>query len=311
MGKTTTEIDLDVLEADASLGEPLARVAYAEGMLLGLEATHDEQAYHRSRLSRHQFWLHGAGTIAGLPVSLSYRAADAGSPTVDVSVGVVVGLGMAVDGLGRDMVLDERQCISLNDWLDERSETDLRPGVRDGKLCLRVTARCRPCPQALQPVMARELSNVTDAVAPQRFVDSCALELLLDTVAAASADVAAATPAPWWQPERDATAVEALLTTAEQAALAAADAATAARLRARARLVHAFLDALPAPPPHEEDVEARQRVLATWLERSRILLARIEVAVGKGSAMKLPPTIVNPAGITVNNLVRPLVGESP
>src|SRR5437763_1630560 len=48
-------------------------------------------------------------------------------------------------------------------------------------------------------------------------------------------------------------------------------------LRARGLLVHAIVDAMPSPPPHEEGIEARQRVLEAWTERSRILLARIEV----------------------------------
>jgi hypothetical protein len=180
--------------------------------------------------------------------------------------------------------------------------------VRGGKLCLRVTARCQPCPQDLQPVMARELANVTDAVAPGRLADTCALELLIDTQAAGSVAAAAATPAPWWHPERDDAATDAMLTATEKVVLAAADAATATRLRAHARRVHAFVVAMPEPPPHEDGLDIRLKVLETWLERARILLARIELDVGTGT---LPPAVVNPAGITVNNLVRPLAGESP
>ena len=41
------------LEADAEFTDPLERVAYASGMMLGLDAIRDEQHYHRRRLSRH------------------------------------------------------------------------------------------------------------------------------------------------------------------------------------------------------------------------------------------------------------------
>ena len=49
--------DLPTLEQDDQLAEPLRRVSYEAGMMLGLEATRDEQAYHRRRLTRHQYWL--------------------------------------------------------------------------------------------------------------------------------------------------------------------------------------------------------------------------------------------------------------
>ena len=51
----------------------LKRVNYAPGMLLGIEATLAEQDYHRRRATRHGYWLHGAGTVAGLRVSLQSR----------------------------------------------------------------------------------------------------------------------------------------------------------------------------------------------------------------------------------------------
>ncbi len=53
---------------DSQFQEPLARVSYQPGMLLGLEATRAEQDYHRRRLNRHQYWLHGSGTVCGLRV---------------------------------------------------------------------------------------------------------------------------------------------------------------------------------------------------------------------------------------------------
>jgi len=45
----------------------------SRAFLLGVEATRDEQDYHRRRLVRHQYWLHGSGTVAGLAVVLEAR----------------------------------------------------------------------------------------------------------------------------------------------------------------------------------------------------------------------------------------------
>ena len=47
----TTLEDNPILEQDATLDSPLRKVAYEAGMLLGLEATQEEQDYHRRRLT--------------------------------------------------------------------------------------------------------------------------------------------------------------------------------------------------------------------------------------------------------------------
>src|SRR5262245_48962607 len=94
-----TATDPALLAHDADLATPLARVAYEEGMLLGLEAKRAEQDYHRRRFSRHQAWLHGAGTIAGLHVSVTDSALGSAVLTVHA--------GLGIDGLGRELQLVE------------------------------------------------------------------------------------------------------------------------------------------------------------------------------------------------------------
>ena len=54
--------DLSALEQDDQMAEPLRRVAYEAGMMLGLEATRDEQAYPPSILASR---LRNAGRHAG------------------------------------------------------------------------------------------------------------------------------------------------------------------------------------------------------------------------------------------------------
>ena len=153
--------ELPTLEQDATLDEPLRRVAYEAGMLLGLEATRDEQAYHRRRLSRQQYWLHGYGTLAGMRVRI-----DAGR----VGVPIIVGPGLGLDRLGREVLVHEPYCMVLREWLDAQTETHLRTGYVDAedRLWLAVTVRYKDCPVARQPVLARKLNLSTDAVQPGR-----------------------------------------------------------------------------------------------------------------------------------------------
>ena len=103
------------LASDSRFGEALRRVNYAPGMLLGIEATRAEQDYHRRRTTRHGYWLHGAGTVAGLRVGLQSR--DPGNDTENVRVRLVVSPGIGVDGLGRELSVAEPYCVDLGAWL--------------------------------------------------------------------------------------------------------------------------------------------------------------------------------------------------
>ena len=80
-------------------------------MLLGIEATFAEQDYHRRRATRHGYWLNGAGTVAGLRVSLQSK--DPGNDTENVRVRLVVSPGIGVDGLGRELSVAEPHCVDL------------------------------------------------------------------------------------------------------------------------------------------------------------------------------------------------------
>ena len=94
---SATTDDLSTLTEDANLDEPLRRVSYEAGMMLGLEATRDEQRYHRRRLSRHQYWLNGYGTIAGMSVS---QSPDTHTNSTDpVGVKLIVSPGIGIDRL--------------------------------------------------------------------------------------------------------------------------------------------------------------------------------------------------------------------
>ena len=78
---------------------------YHFGMLLGVADLRAEQGFHVGRLRRHQRLLHGSGVVAGYPVHF-----DADDYELHV------GPGYAIDALGRDLLLDSEQCVSLPKW---------------------------------------------------------------------------------------------------------------------------------------------------------------------------------------------------
>lgn len=289
--------DFTTLKQDATLEEPLRRVAYEAGMMLGLEATRDEQAYHRRRLNRHQYWLHGYGTLAGMRVSIA--PATHPNSIDDITVRILVSPGIGIDGLGREVLIHEPYCINLGEWLAAQSESHLREGYDDDgdTLWLKVCVRQRDCEVAQQPVLARKLNLSTDAVQPSRIADSVMLELIPELPPEADDGFQ-----PWGCHNPIANADESLddaalpLTAAEQATVAAVNPATdpsaAAQLALHARLLYA----LDGSGVNTHDLNEQFELGA------RLLLARIAITTSDINTL-----VVNPNLISINNLVRPFL----
>jgi hypothetical protein len=277
--------DQDTLQQDSSFDEPLRRVAYEAGMMLGLEATRDEQAYHRRRLTRQQYWLHGAGTVVGMLVSVEAVSSEGQPP----GVRVLVGPGVGLDGLGREVVVHEPYCIDLGEWLAAQGSTSLAEGHDNAAdlLWLRVTVRYKDCAVAAQPVLARKLNMSTDPVQASRLADSILLEMEAELPPSGQ-------PAyrPWPMHGAIPEDLPPGLSADETATINAASGAGAEQLRLGARLLHAL----------GPDGLTPQGVAAQVEERARLLLARIALPV---------PDIDNitpdAATARVNNLVRPFV----
>ena len=284
------------LEDDADLKKPLRRVAYEAGMLLGLEATQDEQDYHRRRLIRHQYWLHGSGTLVGMVVSIDPDSTTATGP---VLTRVVISPGIGIDGLGREVLVNESYCVDLGDWLKAQSETHLREGYDEGsnELHLKVTVRYQECEVAKQPVLARKLNLSTDAVQSSRIADSIELEISAELPPAADARYQ-----PWanHDPVEDATPSELTQAETDTIAAAAANPALQSQLQLHARLLHAL---------GENGVDVQ--LAADQLEQgARLLLARIVIQVPDLNSIldaDENDQVVNPNDISVNNLVRPFL----
>lgn len=279
--------DTDILERDAALDEQLRRVSYEAGMLLGIDATREEQDYHRRRQTRQQYWLHGAGTVTGMVISIEPDTeADAEK---NITVRALVSPGVGIDGLGRELMVHETFCINLGEWLEAQDQTSLLEGYDSGtnKLWLKVSARYRDCPQGKQPVLARKLNAMTDAVVTSRIANS--VRLVMDSeIPPTDSD----TYRPWPLHPAMSEALPDNLTQAEQDYIGASSGEAQKQLQMQARLLHA-LDATGVSTQH---------VLSNLEAYSQILLARISIDVSD-----IENIIVNPNKIHINNLVRPFV----
>lgn len=289
------------LAGDGRFEEALKRVSYEPGMLLGLEATRAEQDYHRRRATRHGYWLHGAGTVAGLRVSL--RAEDPGNDTDNVRVRLVVSPGVGVDGLGREVSVAEPYCVDLGAWLTAQHEDAelwgalIRDGyaVADNLLWLKVTMRYQDCNSGLQPVLATEVNAGTDPVQPSRVADCVLFELVAERPEDAPTEehlfAAHARIKPYGE-------IEANLGERERAQVEAAAGAARTQLELGARLLHSLGD-------DNQSLVARQAFLTDPAQLARTLLARIAIRLTPPAPE--PDLIVNPRRIEVDNLVRPFL----
>jgi len=356
MSDATTTVDQDELATDAQFQDTLERVSFQPGILLGSEALNAEQAYHVRRLTRHQRWLIGPGTVFGLRVDttlpLSALAWAGGTVTATTAaphaftvgttaqvtivgatpagyngtfactittatqfthpvaanpgpatqpgsyadatdVRLTVSPGYAIDGLGREVLINEGYAISLRDWLAaENARPDVAGNFVGGTLFLRVTVRSRAAPQSLQPVVSELFDAGLDPVVPARIADSFLLEVSGD---ARQMGDAPARPLDTWSPDRTTPAaadVPGLVTPREQTTLTGiTDQGLSNALRLQSWLLRRTLPAFDDSPGSEAGYE----------ESSRLLLASVHVTLAN---LITPPTT---AGTAVNNLVRPFV----
>ena len=289
------------LANDADFQTALKRVSYQPGMLLGLEATRAEQEYHRRHLNRHNYWLHGSGTVVGLRVSA--KGDDPGDDTTHARVRLHITPGVGVDGMGREISVQEPYCIDLGAWLTtqfEDKETD-RWGalIRDGYeantnlLWLKVTMRYQENPSGLQPVLATGCNAGTDPVKPSSLQDGVLFELTAERPADAPPGdhpFAAHNALPAWDD-----ALAAKLDQGERDRIEAATGSSQKRLQLAARLLYALADDNTA-------LATREPFTITAAELARTLLARVAIRLTPAQVL-----IVNPRRVTVDNLARPFL----
>lgn len=287
MSDLTATVDQTELASDAQFTDMLERVSFQPGILLGSDAMSAEQTYHLRRLTRHQRWLIGPGTVFGLRIDVM-NPAPADDPT---DVRLTVAPGYAIDGLGREVLVNEAYAISLRDWLAAYGST-VAGNLVGGTLYLRITARSRAAPQGLQPVVSELFDAGLDPVVTSRVGDSFLLEVTGDIKQLGDAP---ARPLDTWAPLNATPAaadVPGTLTPRETTTLSGI---TDAGLH-NAMALQAWL--LTQPLPSYDDSPGAD---AGYQEASRLLLASVHVTL---ATVTTAPTI---AGTAVNNLVRPFI----
>lgn len=129
------------------------RLNYVLGQVLGVKDFQQEQLYflHKARL--HNRSLHGYGTVWGLDVTTQGTSED---------LEIQVDCGLAIDPLGREVLVDALQCAQLNTWLsaavaegEETANRDtLMPVNGEGSpLGVYVTLCYYPCQTGAQPIL--------------------------------------------------------------------------------------------------------------------------------------------------------------
>ncbi|MCG2593194.1 hypothetical protein LZ009_10420 [Ramlibacter sp. XY19] len=156
---------------DADLPDsPQCAPNYHFGMLLGVDDFRAEQGFHVGRLRRHQRLLHGSGVVAGYDVS--YQPADQE---------LRVGNGLAVDVLGRDLVLEVPQCVSLPMWwIAHREDEDFADIATpdDATLDLDVIACYSCCLGNPVPAIADPCAGNASDIAYSRVCETVQLRLV-------------------------------------------------------------------------------------------------------------------------------------
>ena len=148
------------------------RLFYATGTMLNADDLTDEQAYHRGQLARALRYLHGTGTVAGLKVEF---AADTEE--------VVVQPGMAIDRVGRVVVVPRKACIRVARWFatirDNPNTAGKLTKAFDGThVVADVFLRYARCERGKTPAFAEGLLEALDAAVPARVRDWYALDML-------------------------------------------------------------------------------------------------------------------------------------
>lgn len=307
-------------ELDAHLGKPLERVNYTAGMMLSLPAINAEQRYHRQRVNRLQYWFQGAGTLLGLAVKqVAAVTVPAGE---DQSLRLVVSPGIAIDGLGRELLCHEPYCVNLHDWLDAQKTSDsafLQNALTKDKKAIqfRVTICYHAASSGLQPVLARTINGGIDPVQPSRVKDALLLEILplsnqLRFPSAAPDDESPDEPPPSGdqppatstaflraglkQEPRDTAALDSWLSKTEQAHIAALESEREQQLALlQLQLLYGSRTEVGAL---ELDGE--------YKDLARVLLAVIEIPLRPDLLPQLSP-VLHPHSIRINNLIRPFI----
>ncbi|WP_018353274.1 hypothetical protein [Longispora albida] len=106
------------------------RVAY--GMLLGEDDFRTMQGNPRGKQMLHSAWLHGPGVVWGYQIG------------VDGVRNLTASAGLAIDGVGRELLSESTWCLDLRDWVTGLEPPEKECSTRTVHGCLVVEFDCCP-----------------------------------------------------------------------------------------------------------------------------------------------------------------------
>ncbi len=157
----------------------LERLLYAQGVLLDDRDLRAEQTYHRGRLARALYYLHGTGTVAGLRVTWHPEVPDEREEELRVAPGI------AIDRAGRLIELPRDACIRLDRWYRGADGAALtrRFDEVEAAVVADVFIRFAVCERGKTPAFAGGPFDALDTVVPSRLRDAYEVQLIISRTA--------------------------------------------------------------------------------------------------------------------------------
>src|SRR5260221_3049879 len=163
--------------------DPFVRNYFFTGKLMGAADFVAESFFHGEKMRHHNIRLHGWGVVCGLDV----RPHDV--PQCQNRY-VAVQPGSALDCCGHEILVPEAETV------DVAGDPAVQARTKDGRLhTLQIAACYRECPTEEVPVLYDECGCDDTRCAPNRILESYALDVLVDPPLASGLGGAAATGA--------------------------------------------------------------------------------------------------------------------
>jgi hypothetical protein len=151
--------------------DPLKRVNYTFGLVLGVDEFLQEQIYFMEKDHSQYRLAHGYGTVCGLRVQV----------TTGVNLEVQVSPGVAINPQGQEIHVPRLMCAKLNDWLTaNKAALQNVFGASPSSLSLCVVLCYRECPADMVPVPGEPCRTQQDTMAASHIAESFELKLCLD-----------------------------------------------------------------------------------------------------------------------------------
>lgn len=146
--------------------DPFTALRYHFGMLLGVDDFEVEQGFCHGKQRLHNAWLHRDGVVWGLGVEVA-------------SGEIRVLPGLALDGAGRELHLDDPACLGVTAWYEQHAADVGGPGEGgDVEFDAYVIARYATCPMRPVPALAEPCSGSTSETAYSRTYETVDIRLV-------------------------------------------------------------------------------------------------------------------------------------